>query len=141
MKKPIKVVQSNEAALAAALDAVNGTASMHTYSAYDILALLAPWAEKQVLKLVPKSAAAGAVVEAVSGNSVAKAYKYSRKATYVRIERRSSAWYLVEVRASEIGKSGGYAKVQLTAAQDAEAVARLRRSYSIAAAPGDATPQ
>ncbi|MEI6793897.1 MAG: hypothetical protein WCL05_01510 [Verrucomicrobiota bacterium] len=128
----IKITIENKAAIEAALKAVNGRAESHAYTTWGELAGLATDAETRLAALLAKKDWQGARLTATSGDKVPSAYKYSRSATHVEIERGASAWFLTYVSAGRIYASGGGAHLTLTAAQDAEAVTRLRARYHIA---------
>ncbi len=134
---PIKITEENSAAIEAALKAVNGRACQHAYTAYLDLEVMAEAAEKRLEKMgLPKSRRSGAAWSETSGAAVSNSYAkkgFSRPATSVRLERRSSAWYLVSAIATTIGQQGGGAgRLILTKAQDEEVVRNLRESYSVA---------
>ncbi|HAL39094.1 MAG TPA: hypothetical protein DCP03_13700 [Polaromonas sp.] len=130
--KPIKITVQATNEIQIALRAVNGTATAHTlHDAVDIIDL-AKQAEKTVVCLVAaKARAQGAVLVHTSGDSVARAYQNSRKATTVRLERRSSDWYLVDISEAKINTEAGKQKLWLSEAQDAFAITELRAQYSI----------
>jgi hypothetical protein len=112
---------------AATLAAVNGKAVEHTYSQRD-LQRVAARAEEQLEQLgLLVRERPGATVQALSGGKVSSAYKYPRKLTSVKLERTSSGWWLTDCRADN-GREGHEALV-LTVAQDAAAVAHLRKGY------------
>lgn len=130
--KAIKVVESNKAKIEAALHAVNGHASQHAYTSYGEIAGLSARADRGLVGLgIAKSHHQGAVLKAVSGGRVPNAYKYTRRATFVALERRSAAWWLIEVAATDIYKDGGKERLHLTQRQDVIAVEALRAGYSI----------
>lgn len=137
--KAIKIIPDNFAAIVAALAAVNGKAAEHCYTTADEIEALAKSAENKLERLgLPKAERPGAKVFATSGATVASAYKYGRKATYVVIERKGAGWYLTAVASSNIFKEGGATRMLLTKAQDERAVATLRKQYSVAAEGGAA---
>jgi hypothetical protein len=116
----------------AALLAVNGKATAHTFTTYNALVDASQWAEKQLNTLgIPKGQRTGARLMALSGEAVPNAYKYSRQGTYILMERRAAGWYLTEVEASTIYKEGGFRRVALTQAQDTVAVQKFRSAYAI----------
>ena len=132
--KSIKICEANKAAIEAALKAVNGKAYDHAYTIFGEVEREAVAAEEKLLALVPKSMASGASFASVSGSAVPNAYKYARKATFIKLERRSSAWWLVAASDCEVYKDGGKRRLILTLAQDAKAVLMMRAGYSIAPA-------
>lgn len=127
----ILVDPKNESKIVAALSAVNGRAADHTYTTLGDIAAVAREAEKQLLALLPKTSAVGAVFTSVSGEAVPRAYKYRRIGTYVRLERGSSGWFLMDVGRMEIYDGGGYQTLHLTQDQHVEAVTRFSKQYRI----------
>ena len=68
----------------------------------------------------------------MSGARVPNAYGYScRVATRIKIERKTDAWFLIEVSQTQIFQNGGSYSLYLTADQDKAAVSRLRGGYSV----------
>jgi hypothetical protein len=137
--KPIKITESNKAAIEAALKEVNGTASAHTYTDFFEIENLAEAAEKQLEAVhVVKAKRAGAKWTETSGGAVAKAYSKkggTRIATRVTIERRSAGWYLVEAKKTEIWERGGGAgSLALTREQADAAVAAFKTRFIVQAA-------
>jgi len=112
---------------AATLAAVNGQADAHTYTQRELLDVAARAEEKLEQLGLLKSERPGAVMRCVSGGTVPSAYKYSRKLTRVRLERTSSGWWLTAC--TLIDEYKGSECLHLTAAQDAAAVAHLRKGY------------
>jgi hypothetical protein len=132
--KPIKITDANINAITAALKAVNGKATAHTYQYPGDIEHLAVIAEKRLEKLgIAKAERAGATLVAVSGSALPNAYKYSAIATRVVITRRGAGWYLTEVSGASIygGNKGETRRINLTPAQDAKAIEVLRREYGI----------
>ncbi len=136
---PIKITTDNAAAIEAALKAVNGKALQHAYAvAYEIEGL-AEDAEKQLESLgLPKSGRVGASWTQTSGGKVSNSYAkkcHSRTATAVRLERRSTGWFLIEAKKVEVGQSGGGAGLlTLTQAQADDATRRFRARFAVKAA-------
>lgn len=132
--KAIKITYSNAAALTAALKAVNGTAIQHAYTDFYELNSLALQAEAKLAQFLNVKDRAGAAWTETSGGKVAKAYKNPRTATRVRIERKSSDWYLVGVSKVTINEAGGGPGVlTLTKSQDEIARAKFATQYNVAA--------
>lgn len=132
--KQIKICEKNTAAIEAALAAVNGRATAHTFVQYREIERLAERAELETLRYLSKGEAPGATFTAVSGSETAKSYTYRRTATSVELLRRAGDWYLAAVCDSTIFAAGGFSKLVLTAAQDAQAIARFRKRYNVATA-------
>ena len=132
--KAIKIIPDNFSTIVAALSAVNGRAAEHCYTSADEIEALAKYAECRLEHFgLPKAERPGANLYATSGAAVPNAYKYGRKATYIVLERKGAGWYLTEVLPSNVFKEGGDRRLRLTKAQDARAVATLRKQYSVAA--------
>lgn len=131
--KAIQIVEANADAIKAALHAVNGRSVGHAYTEYSEVADIAAAAEKRLAELLPNlKAYKGARWAEVSGAPVANAYRYMRDATAVTIERKSSGWYLVDVRSVRVGKAGGGAgRLFLTEAQDVLAKEKLAKAYGV----------
>ena len=132
--KPIKIIPKNAEAIEAALREVNGKAVAHAYTSYAEVAGLVSAAEKELAAVLYKKDWPGARWTETSGGKTANSYKYMRDATHVTIERRSSAWYVIEARHASIGTNGGGAgRLYLTPEQDEAAKARLAGLYWILA--------
>lgn len=136
---PIRITKSNAAAIEAALKDVNGRAEAHVYSTYGEIEALAKEAEARLESLgLPKAThRSGSRWIETSGGAVANSYAkkgLSRTATRVTLSRRPTGWFLWSAEVAMIGASGGgKGALILTIEQDAEAVRRLRASYSVAA--------
>jgi hypothetical protein len=130
--KQIKISEANRDAIETALKAVNGKATAHTFVLFHEIESLAKAAEKETLRLLAKGEAPGAIFTAVSGEETARSYSYARTATYVELLRRSAGWYLSAVAGCGVYCAGGCSNLVLTAAQDAQAVARFRKRYTVA---------
>lgn len=129
--KAIKITAENTAAIAAALLAVNGKALNHVYSTFNEIAEIAVRAEARLALILSKKELSGAKVIARSGGVVPNAYKYSRRTTLVTIERRSSGWFLIDLKAVDAYKEAGKTIDVLTVDQDSQAVARFRKTYTV----------
>jgi hypothetical protein len=117
--------------ITAALREINGKATSHTYThGYEILDALAFYDAKLEKMLGGKKYLPGAVVYLESGDCVPNAYKYTRIGSRVRCERRSSAWYVTEIKCTDLYKAGGKNSIALTEEQDARAVKILRDGYT-----------
>jgi len=129
LDKPIKVCPENAEKIEVALKNINGKATEHTYTKYASVENLAKRSEKTLGELLEnKKYFKGAVAETTSGTEVAKNYSYRRRATTIVLSRRSSAWWLVDVREASIDtRGGGYDSLFLTKAQDERAIEVLRR--------------
>jgi hypothetical protein len=138
MKNPIRITEANADAIEAALKAVNGRTETWAYTAFIEIENLSKTAEAHLEALgLPKAQRAGARWVETSGCAVANSCAKngsSRAATRVTLERRAIGWFLLYACATTISAGGGgKGALILTAKQDAEAVRRLRASYSVAA--------
>jgi hypothetical protein len=134
MNKPIKICAENEAAIEAALRAVNGRASTHAWTLLSEIERVANRAERELEGLgIPKAERAGAVYSAESGGQLAKAYKYKATGTWIELTRRGAGWYLTDASGTTFypGPRGNTSWLRLTEKQDAKAIEVLRRGYGI----------
>lgn len=130
--KAIKIHKDNATAIEAALAAVNGRATAHAYtSAAEIIAIASAAEQRMETLGISKKDRTGARAHAVSGDRVPNAYKYSRQGTRATIERKSATWHLTHVAQCTLYEDGGLAVLELTPAQDAAAVCKLRSSYTV----------
>lgn len=89
----------NNAKITAALVAVNGKATSHTYASYLSARYEARNAEERLIALgIAKSDRRGARLRAESGEKLPTAYKREAITTVITIERGSSHWYLTAVQ-------------------------------------------
>lgn len=133
--KAIKIVADNAVAIESALAAVNRNATRHTYTTAEEIIDLAERAESTLFYLLARKAdMKGAVLAATSGvRPLPNSYKNSRTVTHVKMERRSTHWWLVEVESGTLFQSQcGGTHLTLTKEQDARAVEVLRKQCSIA---------
>jgi hypothetical protein len=106
---------------------VNGDAREHTYTTYT-LRQVADRAEIHLGALgLTQAQRAGAVVHCVSGGSVPNAYKFSRWLTRATLTRTSGGWWLTDC--ARVNGWAGFEALYLTEAQDAAAIAHLRKGY------------
>lgn len=128
----IKIDDKNIAAIQAAVEKSNGTATAHTFRGAQALIDLARHAEAELQSLgLSKGSRLGAIAHASSGGSVANAYKYSRITSTATMTRGSSAWFLTSISTSETyRRTAGCVEISLTAAQDAEVTAKFRARFS-----------
>jgi hypothetical protein len=127
----IKINEQNRAALQAALEKSNGTATAHTFRHVIDLIDCARHAEDKLQQLdLRKGSRSGAIATASSGGSVANAYKYARITSTAKMVRGSSAWFLTSLWCSETyRRTAGDTFVSLTPAQDAEVTATFRAQF------------
>lgn len=133
--KGIKIEARNEAAIVKRLASVNGTAMAHTYYSYTQVYNLVQRAVERLEDLrLPRKNWTGAVYTAVSGAPVSNAYArkgFPRVATYVRLERMASGWFLSDVMRAEVHEKGGKEKLWLTPEQRDVIFDRLAQTFSI----------
>ena len=127
----IKINDKNIAALQAAIEKSNGSATAHTFRSWHALLECACQAEAKLDHLaLPKQSRSGAIATASSGGSVANAYKYARITSTAKMVRGSSAWFLTSLSASEtFRRTAGDTFVSLTSAQDAEVTEKFRAQF------------
>ena len=131
--KAIKITPDNAQAIESALHDVNGRSTSHAYTKYAEIAAVADDAEKTLGELLFKKDFSGAVWRETSGSVVANCYRGTRNGTAIAIERRSAAWFLVEIgQVPLFTNGGGRGHLTLTLLQDAAATAKLRARYSVA---------
>jgi hypothetical protein len=130
----IKIDIKNLAKIQAALDECNGSAVSHTFASASEIIQRATHAEQQLENLhLPKISRQGAEATATSGSKVARSYNYERIINCVKMERKSSAWFLVEVEKFMTWLPvAGRTSITLTPEQDKKAVAEFRIRYAIA---------
>lgn len=134
MDKAIKITKGNAVEIQAALRAVNGKATAHTFTSYEEIAAMAESAEKRVLELLGKKDAVGAKWAATSGDKVSSSYKHARIGTHVVLARRSTGWFLTNVIPATLFAEGGWpGKITLTEQQAELAIKRFQKGFHIAA--------
>ncbi len=134
--KAIKIAAANAEVIESALLAVNGKAREHAYTTLTEIEALARCAEKQLESLgIAKTRRTGAVWSETSGEAMPNAYNKKcrvRKATLVRLERRATGWFLTDARSVEVWQQGGGpGRLAITKAQEAEAIAAFKQSFSV----------
>ncbi len=135
--KSIKITAANATAIRAALASVNGRADSHTYTAFADIERVTVIAERQLEALIGgKSNWTGAIVWDRSGDGLPNAYKYSRVCTSIKLVRKSTGWFLESIAAVTAYKDAGKTTVYLTADQDALAVAKVRKQYTVQSSSG-----
>lgn len=129
--KPIKIIPANYDAIRAELDRVNGRANSFTINSAHDVERIAARAEKR-LAMLPKALRSGAKASYIPEGPSARAYKYEAKSTCVYVERRSSAWYLVDVRSTTVRpRDSESLTIHITPAQAAEIARRAVADFSI----------
>jgi hypothetical protein len=129
----IKINDTNREAITAALAAVNGKATAHTF--YDGMSVVyaALDAEAQLTELqLNKADRAGVVANTLSGGRLPNAYKYARTITRITMVRGSAEWFLTDIKAFEtFDKKHGETRITLTSAQAAAVVAKFSAQFSV----------
>lgn len=131
--KTIAITKDNAARIEAALAAVNGRATAHAYTSFDEIQSIAEAAEKAMdAALILKKSRAGAIWHETSGIEVANSYRGVRKATAVKLIRKSGGWHFDSAHQVEIYKEGdGKGRLWLTEAQAEEAKARFAATLNV----------
>lgn len=131
--KAIKITAENMDAIESALLAVNGKAKEHVFTAAIELLHISDRAEGRLDAIgIPKADRKGARFIQESGEKLPSAYKYAARTTRVVIERRASGWWVIDISESSIyPASKPFQRMTLTEAQDAKAVANLRKTYNV----------
>lgn len=130
--KPIKLVKSNAEKINIILNEVNGRAADHTYYNYKDVEIDAAIVIGKVEKLLGgKKHNAGVVIAIESGDPVPSAYKYTRIATRVVLECRSSGWFITYIGRVDIWKKGGESTIHFTQAHHERATEVLRGEYVV----------
>ena len=133
----MKIKITNTEKIRAALDHVNGAATAHTASAWDV-AQQATAAETHLDALgIAKRDRSGAVRDYVSGERVPRAYTKKnwsgRAATRVRLTRGASGWFVTEIARVTIGQAGGWVLTRLTPNQYDIALMAFRSGFRVLA--------
>jgi len=130
--KPMMIAVKNKAFIQQELDRVNGKASQSVMSSAEVVSH-ADKAEARLLGLVGlKKHAAGATYTVRSGSPVSLAYSYRRTATEIKMERRNSGWWLIDISRCQLNYSqGGETSIAITPAQDLVSVNLLRGKYAV----------
>jgi hypothetical protein len=132
--KPIKIDHKNADKIEAALKAVNGKSTAHTFTTFGFVSMHAIDAKYRLETIgLAKKYQRHARVVCASGHPLPSAYKYPRAATELVFVFGATGVFLESVRSVAIYADGGKTTVTLTAEQDAQAVATLRKRYTIAA--------
>lgn len=98
-----KITTDNAAAINAKLASVNGKATSFTVCSAAAVAALAAEAEAMLEERgVPKALRRGCTYTYTPAGPTASAYKYAAKSTHVRLERRSSDWYLASASSCDV---------------------------------------
>ena len=132
--KSIRITSENSALIEAALASVNGRATAHAFHSHAEVAYLSSMAEHQAVSLLgSKKATVGAQFFALSGAPVPRSYGHARAGNSVSLVRRSSGWFLFDVRPVTLFPStGGMRQLFLNSAQSGCAQARFRTTYLVA---------
>jgi hypothetical protein len=132
--KPIKVSDTNVAAIDAAIRSTEGRATARTATYRDVAAAV-DWAE-QALAVLPKRLWVGATVE-WDENVVPNAYSHRAESTLVRLVRRQTGWFLTgaerhRTATRSYGRGHGRRTVTIQHADDLLAVMLDRAGLRVA---------
>ena len=132
--KAIKITEANAEAINAAIAEVEGRATARTCN-FDDCERAVMLAEKHAaLQLLPKKDHVGTCASYQQAVSLPNSYKYSAEATGLRIERRSTGWFLIEVKRGYCSNSQPEkVHVSLSKAQADEATRRFASQFSVRA--------
>jgi len=135
----MKIKITNTEALRAALDAVNGAATTHTAGLWAVADQVQKTeAHLETLGLTKKDRP-GAVRVHISGERVSNAYTKKnwsdRVATFIRLERGSSCWFVTAISRAAVGQSGGWSETRLTVAQRDLVTARFQGQFGVLPVP------
>jgi hypothetical protein len=130
--KPIKISAENKAAIEDALEEVNGQAWRHCFDRHSEIEDVVKAAERWLTDKLPKKMWKGAECKMQSGTILAKAYRNSARTTTVRIERRASGWFLIDIQPSVLWPdSRPLQEFYLTEEQSNDLLRRVRSQYGI----------
>jgi len=116
-----------------ALAAVNGAATKHAFTNADELMSVAHEAEQRLQRLLlPRSYWAGVQVTAFSGAPTAKAYRYPRRGTWIKLRRGAKDWFLVGIDEVTLHpQDGGKVVLFLTGEQERVVIDRVKSQYHV----------
>jgi len=133
MTKAIKIEYKNSQAIESELRAINGKKDSHTfYLSHQIDNIAKEAEEKLELLSIPKKYRSGAIYAAQSGEELPSAYKYHASTTSVIIERKSTGWYIIDIKSTTLyPRTKPTRTLRLTKNQDEIAIAFTRSKYLI----------
>ena len=115
----IKICATNSEKIRALLKGINGKANEHTINDPEDIWRYVSQANQQLrnLTLMGRNQQ-GAKFFVVSGDSVAKSYKYKRKVTCLTLYRGKDDWFITGVSSALLyPDNDGYSKLQITVLQ------------------------
>jgi hypothetical protein len=125
----IKITEANRVAINALLDKINGKSYSHTAYHKHVFDL-AQSSELQLEKFeIAKKDRSGSTASGMSGGNVPSAYKYSRIVNTYQIERRSSDWFLIDVKRIDVWGNASKDRLSLTPAQRDIAIAKFTAQF------------
>ena len=132
--KHIKIVPENRDQIVAALAAVNGKATAHTFVHFAQIMAVAEYAQKTVMALLgSKKTMVGALVLSTSSEQTAKSYKYQRQGTAITLVYKTTGWHISCIKvASLYCNQGGDRQIVLTPAQSDKATADFSKKWVVA---------
>ena len=133
----IKITDKNREKIQALPDTANGRASDHTYRDYEDLAALVTEAEgRRAHQRMSKHEATGMRLDCTSGDSVPRAYKWSRNATRVELTSCATGWCLTALDRATIYSGGGGLRTILTPTLDGVVLAKFKAAqYTVRLPP------
>jgi hypothetical protein len=130
--KKVKIEAKNKDLIENLLKEVNGKSTEHTYMYFYELQAICESAEKLwIERLNGKKYLKGLKINSTSGIRVASAYKYTRNATRVLLERSAKYWFLVGIKNVSVFAEGGKTIHTCTYDQNIQAMTVLRSKYSV----------
>ncbi|OWY10300.1 hypothetical protein DEM26_18610 [Thioclava sp. NG1] len=137
---------TNTAKIEAEFASVNGKARAFTLTEAQALRAFAEDAEKQLGKVLPKSAWKGARVTCRPAGPSASSYSYGAKSTECILERGATGWFLVACTTAQVyPKASAKCSVALTAVQTLAtsfyAARRLEREFTLTLLPETASEE
>jgi hypothetical protein len=94
----MKINIKNENKIDSALQAVNGKAVSHTYSAQDVRRLAIAAEAELKSRCIDAAQRKGSIYEASGAGPAAASYKYQVITTMVKLERGARDWFLVDAK-------------------------------------------
>ncbi len=139
--KPCKVAEKNREDIVAVIDEVEGNSSINLMS-YTKVTEIAQYAEKKLEKLeVPIKERVGAEFYFCPQGPSAMSYKYGQGATDVRMIRKSTGWFVVEINRTKVyPKKKASNTLIVTAKQKEIAISKFCQKFVVAPNPASGLP-
>lgn len=133
LKKPIKIVEANAAAIDEALEAANGKAASFALTKASEIIAIARMSEQRIADLSVRSRN-GVTVQFTPAGPTASSYKYGAISTEVVLERRGAGWYLIGVRRTTLyPRARQRLMINISRAQADEIARRALSAFAVAA--------